>query len=82
MTDDALIEAMARAMLEAGGFEFCNDPSQCSLNVYELTCEAIADAQHALAAIRKTHAVVPRLSPKPSGRWSPNPPPPTQEPSL
>jgi hypothetical protein len=58
MTDDALIEAMAmaRAMLEAGGFEFCNDPSQCSLNVYELTCEAIADAQHALAAIRKTHA--------------------------
>jgi hypothetical protein len=49
MTDDALIEAMARAMCEVGELD-PDDWWECLRS----------DAKAALAAIRKTHAVVPK----------------------
>ena len=59
MSDDALIEAMARALCKSQG----RNPDHvivASNPEYPWWHASVADATAALAAIRKTHAVVPR----------------------
>lgn len=52
-TDGPDREAIARGILNIGGFGFYRDPMEGGQDAYEITCEALIDAQAAVRALLK-----------------------------